>query len=139
MRTASVISGCCGTDIAMSHHRCHLPNNFDSAGYSVYMTVGRETYCYGAFGSKRLLSPQDCVLGDLFPLTPRHSVFAGQMHSLSPSQLIVSLGRLWSRPVADPGFLQGGCGSWCLWSAPSPFMPSLPPTLKKISWELAAR
>ena len=41
--------------------------------------------------------------------------------------------------VADPGFLQGGCGSWCLWSAPSPFMPSLPPTLKKISWELAAR
>jgi len=22
-----------------------------------------------------------------------------------------------------------GCGSWCLWSAPSPFMPSLPPTL----------
>ena len=41
--------------------------------------------------------------------------------------------------VADPGFLQGGCGSWCLWSAPSPFMPSLPPTVKKISWELAAR
>ena len=31
-----------------------------------------------------------------------------------------------------------GCGSWCLWSAPSPFMPSLPPTVKKISWELAA-
>ena len=101
MRTASVITGCCGTDIAMPHHRCHLglPNNFDSAGYSVYMTVGRETYCYGAFGSKRLLSPQDCVLGDLFPLTPRHSVFAGQMHSLSPSQLIVGLGRLWSRPM----------------------------------------
>ena len=41
--------------------------------------------------------------------------------------------------VADPGFLQGGCGSWCLRSAPSPFMPSLSPTLKKISWELAAR
>jgi len=41
--------------------------------------------------------------------------------------------------VADPGFLQGGCGSWCLWSAPSPFMTSLPPTVKKISWELAAR
>ena len=41
--------------------------------------------------------------------------------------------------VADPGFLQGGCGSWCLWSAPRPFMPSLPPTVKKISWELAAR
>ena len=36
-------------------------------------------------------------------------------------------------------FCKGGCGSWCLWSAPSPFMPSLPPTLKKISWELAAR
>ena len=43
------------------------------------------------------------------------------------------------KAVADPGFLQGGCGSWCLWSAPSPFMPSLPPTVKKISWELAAR
>ena len=35
-------------------------------------------------------------------------------------------------------FARGG-GSWCLWSAPSPFMPSLPPTLKKISWEPAAR
>ena len=42
-------------------------------------------------------------------------------------------------PVADAGFLQGGCGSWCLWNAPIPFMPSLPPTLKKISWEPAAR
>ena len=41
--------------------------------------------------------------------------------------------------VADAGFLQGGCGSWCLWNAPIPFMPSLPPTLKKISWEPAAR
>ena len=29
--------------------------------------------------------------------------------------------------------------SQCLWSAPIPFMPSLPPTLKKISWEPAAR
>jgi len=48
-------------------------------------------------------------------------------------------GRKGVSAVADAGFLQGGCGSWCLWSAPSPFMPSLPPTLKKISWEPAAR
>ena len=41
--------------------------------------------------------------------------------------------------VADAGFLQGGCGSWCLWNAPIPFIPSLPPTLKKISCEPAAR
>ena len=53
----------------------------------------------------------------------------------SPDCLLLLL----SISVADAGFLQGGCGSWCLWNAPIPFMPSLPPTLKKISWEPPAR
>jgi len=62
-------------------------------------------------------------------LSKKDTLFVGS-HSLAEHGKV---------PVADPGFLQGECGSWCLWSAPSPFMPSLPPTLKKISWELAAR
>ena len=58
---------------------------------------------------------------------------------ISPEKLSLTWWHVFEvRTVADPGFLQGGCGSWCVWSAPSPFMPSLPPTLKKILWELAA-
>jgi len=41
--------------------------------------------------------------------------------------------------VADRGFLQGGVRQLVPLECPKPFMPSLPPTLKKILWELAAR
>ena len=67
------------------------------------------------------------------------SVICKIMESIIRDQIMDFFLIIFISAVADPGFLQGGCGSWCLWSAPSPFLPSLPLTLKKISWELAAR